>query len=385
MASLVKHEDNKTLTEKIAILDKIANKVNEKTGKIIVGRIGANKDIMERLKIQFIPTPSLELNDAIGGGFPRRRCSIIAGLQDSGKTSLALETIALNMKKDPNFIAIWLESENSLEESYIVDTFGIDPNRFFYMEVEAKKTAEDVLDLLYNILSTGVADICVINSLKCLIPSKEKEASLSDTTIALQSRLNSRMTSKFTAMVAEYNTAFILIQRLTTNIGVMNKDPLEVAGGLAIRYWSSLTLDLRKKAVLDSDPINKNEGVKIGVKIIKNHCAPWKNAYVKLDYFAIFGQGIEQYLSTLSRAIEKGIIVSKGAWLYWYDKEGNVKEKWNGKMSYRQYVKDNPDAFNELLNSVGSGVVDMSREEIQEIQEEEDKNISSNKKIITAI
>ena len=124
MASLVKHEDNKTLTEKIAILDKIANKVNEKTGKIIVGRIGANKDIMERLKIQFIPTPSLELNDAIGGGFPRRRCSIIAGLQDSGKTSLALETIALNMKKAPNFIAIWLESENSLEESYIVDTFG---------------------------------------------------------------------------------------------------------------------------------------------------------------------------------------------------------------------------------------------------------------------
>ena len=135
------------------------------------------------------------------------------------------------------------------------------------------------------------------------------------------------MTSKFTAMVAEYNTAFILIQRLTTNIGVMNKDPLEVAGGLAIRYWSLINFRFKKKAVLDSDPINKNEGVKIGVKIIKNHCAPWKNAYVKLDYFAIFGQGIEQYLSTLSRAIEKGIIVSKGAWLYCMIKKVTLKKK----------------------------------------------------------
>ena len=151
------------------------------------------------------------------------------------------------MKNDPNFIAIWLESENSLEEGYIVDTFGIDPERFFYIEVEAKKPAEEILDILYNILSTGIADICVINSLKCLIPTKEREASLFDTTIALQARLNSRLVSKFTAMVAEYNTAFVLIQRLSTDIGSMSRDPLIVAGGLAIRYWSSLTLDLRKK------------------------------------------------------------------------------------------------------------------------------------------
>lgn len=178
------------------------------------------------------------------------------------------------------------------------------------------------------------------------------------------------MTSKFTAMVAEYNTAFVLIQRLTTNIGVMNKDPLEVAGGLAIRYWSSLTLDLRKKSVLDSDPISKDEGVKIGVRILKNHCAPWKNVYVKLDYYAIFGQGIEQYLSTLTRAIQKGIIVSKGAWLYWYDDKGEVKDKWNGRIAFRQAMKDNPNIFHELLQCVGSSVNNMSEDEIKEVQNE---------------
>ena len=370
MASLVPYQDNRTLTEKLAVLDKIANKVNEKAGKIIIGRIGANKAILDRLRIQYIPTPSYELNDAIGGGFPRRRCTIVSGLADSGKTSLALETIAFNMKNDPNFIAIWLESENSLEEGYIVDTFGIDPDRFFYIEVESKKPADEILDILYNILSTGIADICVINSLKCLIPTKEREASLFDTTIALQARLNSRMVSKFTAMVAEYNTAFVLIQRLSTDIGSMSRDPLIVAGGLAIRYWSSLTLDLRKKAILDSDPIGKDEGVKIGVRITKNHCAPWKNVYVKLDYYAIFGQGIEQYLSTLARAISKGIIVSKGAWLYWYDEKGEVKDKWNGKIAFRQAMKDNPDIFNELLKSVGSGVDNMSEDEIEEVQAE---------------
>lgn len=184
MASLLLREQI-PITKKIDILDKISEKMNKKYGKVIMGRIGDVPEIMDRLTIKYIPTPSLELNEATGGGFPRRRCTIIAGAEDSGKTSLALETIALNMKKDPNFIAVWLESEASLEKKYIVNTFGIDPNRFFYMDVDNNLGAEGTLDILHDILRTGTADMCVINSLRCLVPEKEQESSLKDITIAL--------------------------------------------------------------------------------------------------------------------------------------------------------------------------------------------------------
>lgn len=368
MASLLLREQI-PITKKIDILDKISEKMNKKYGKVIMGRIGDVPEIMDRLTIKYIPTPSLELNEATGGGFPRRRCTIIAGAEDSGKTSLALETIALNMKKDPNFIAVWLESEASLEKKYIVNTFGIDPNRFFYMDVDNNLGAEGTLDILHDILRTGTADMCVINSLRCLVPEKEQESSLKDITIALQARMNARMTRKFLTLIAEYEIAFVIIQHLATDIGSMSRDPMVVAGGHAIKYWSSLTLDLRKRSVSDSDPIGKEDGVKIGVKILKNHCTPDKFAYVKFVYYAIFGEGIEQYLSTLDKARRQGIAECKGAWIYWYDSDGNVKEKWNGKMSYRNYMIENPEIFKSFTEAVSPEIKAMSGEEIEDIKQ----------------
>ena len=370
MASLVEHS-KMNLADKLSILDKIADKVNSKHGKPIVGRIGQNKEILNKLKIKFIPTPSYELNCAIGGGIPRRRCTIITGIADSGKTSLALETIAFNMKKDPDFVAIWLESESSLEEQYITNTFGIDPNRFFYIEADSKKPAEEILDLLYSVLSTGAADICVINSLKCLLPQKEREASLVDSLVANQARMNARLARKFTAMVAEYDTAFVIIQHLSTEVGSMSRDPLSLSGGLAIKYWSSLTLDLRKRTIAENEPISKDEGVKIAVSVKKNHCIPWKNPYVKLVYYAVFGQGIEQVLSALTRACEQGRAEIKGAWVYFKNKQGEVVDKWNGRQAFRQYMLENPDEFNKFLQEIDSGIEAMNDEEINKIKEED--------------
>lgn len=380
------------LAERLVLLDKASETINKKYGKKIVGRIGADPELMKRLEFEFVPTASAALNDAIGGGFPKRRCTIIAGQPGSGKTSLLLETIAKNMEKS-DFVAVWLESEKSQKKSYL-DMFRIDPERFFYIDATAIENAEIVLDNLYGILGTGAADICCINSLKCLIPKAEMDASFSEQTVALKARLNSRMSDKFLKLVAEMNTAFVIVTHLTTDIGVRYGDNQTVSGGMAIRYWSSLTLDLRQKAVLDSDPIDRSEGMKIGVTVKKNRCVPERNPYVKLDYFVIYGEGIETTMSTLALAIDKGICEAKGAWIYWPDKQnGEIKQKWNGRAAYREFMKEHPEALQELLNEIGgqeaiSTIEELSKEEVAAIEEEEakifeDKKTKRKKEITT--
>ncbi len=371
MAILVQSEQTKTLTDRLDILDKIAAQINKKCGKIMVGRIGANQEIMSRLKIDFIPTPCDELNKATGGGFPRRRCTIISGKEDSGKTSAALETIGYNMQRDPDFVAIWLESENSLKEDYVVNTFHIDPNRFFYMDVSTQTNAEETLDRLYSIIGAHVADICVINSLKCLIPTAEREASLTKSVIALQARLNARLSRRFTALIAEHDIAFVIIQHLSVDINSMARDPLVLSGGHAIRYWASLWIDLRKLSMSDNEPIDKTEGMKISCTIRKNHCVPERNPYMKFVYYVVFGEGTEQYLSALERACNLGVAACKGAWVYWYNANGEVKEKWNGRLNYRQFMRDHPEIFTEFKNVIGGSVETLSSEEIDEIKAEE--------------
>lgn len=362
-----------SLDSKLSLLDKISDKINKKYGKTIVGRMGANQEIFDALSIKFIPTPSRELNVAVGGGFPRRRCTIITGVSDSGKTSIVLETIATNMKSDSSFVAAWLESEHSLEKNYICDTFGIDPDRFFYIKFDPSLGAEETLDLVQSVLESGAVDLFCINSLRALVPTKELEGSIADAQVAVQARMNSRMTKKFTALVAEHDAAFIIITHLSTDIGSMSRDPLVLSGGHAIRYWSALTLDLRRRSIGPSDLINKEDGVKIGVTVRKNHCTPAVNPYVKFDYYAIFGEGIEQILSSLEEACNMGIAEARGAWIYWYDSNGEVKQKWNGKTEFRKYMKDNPEVFKEFTAALsGETLVEsLSDEEISAIEQEE--------------
>lgn len=374
MASIVPRT-NMTIEEKMATLRNVLPAINKKAGKTIIGTIGSNPEIEEKLTIRYIPTPSKALNLAIAGangGFPRGRCSLIAGLPDSGKTSILLETIALNMKQEPSFIACWLESEGSLTKDYVCGTFGIDPERFIFMEYDPILGAEDILDMVRSILSTGTIDMFCINSLKCLVPKKEHETSLKDATVALQARMNSRMTNKFTALVKEYDTAFCLVCHLTTDIGSMSRDPLVVAGGHSIKYWSSLTLDMRKLSIGPGEPVTQEEGVKISVRIKKNHCRPDTFPYKKIIYYAIFGEGTEQIFTSLDYAMEQGIIEQRGAWLYWM-KDGEEYEKWNGRAIFRTFMRENPDKLAELQATIDQSltVKNISGEELEKIMTDE--------------
>lgn len=376
-----------TLAEKKAILDKAADSINGKAKKIVCGRIGKTPEIKEKLTIKWIPTPSYKINKATGGGFPIGKFSIITGDPDSGKTSLLLETIAFNMKKNPDFVAAWLESENSLNMEYIIETFGIDPERFFFIEHEKDGAAETAIDILAAVAQSKTMDIMVINSLKCLVPKTELESNMEDQSIALQARLNSKLIKKFTAIIQESDTAFIAITHKTTNIG-SKFIPLIISGGRAIRYASLLTMDLSKLSVGAEDPIEKEDGMKIKVSVVKNHCCCSCYPYVCVEYFVKYGEGIMWDLELLESGIDKGILKSAGAWISEIDKEGNVslnsetKEayKWNGKKAFMKFLRGNEEYKDRLEKLIGGEfLVDTLDDEIVNSiikEEEQDREIA---------
>jgi len=207
-----------TLAEKMKILNQVASSINTKAKKTVCGFV-SDPLIAEKLRIKFIPTKSQNLNAITGGGYPIGKISIVAGESDSGKTSNLAETIGYNMQKDPDFCACWLESENSLSKDYLCETFGIDPNRFFFIEHEKTGAGEAAIDELETVVGTGAVNIAVVNSLKCLVPSEEFRKQMGEFTIGSAARMNAKMVRKLTSITAENEVALVLISHLTTDIG----------------------------------------------------------------------------------------------------------------------------------------------------------------------
>lgn len=375
----------RSLKEKLDIIDKITAGINSKAKRVVAGRISNNEEIMKKLGIEFIPTPSQNVNTVLGGGFPKGRTTIIAGMADSGKTSLVLETIGLAMKNNPNFVAAWLESENSLELNYVCKTHGIDPERFIYIEHNSQDAGEGALDQIQAILAANVCDMVCINSLKCLVPSEEFAKDFNSVQVGAQARMNAKMMRKFTSLVTESNAAFVIVTHLTTQIGSMSKDPMIVAGGNAIMFGACIIMDMRKRSILEGDPVKKEEGIKISVTIKKNHAVPDRNPYLKTEYYAIFGEGIEKYLEALENAVNQNILIKSGAFIKDLDPEtgdpkvlpDGTKLQWQGKDQFRQYCINNPDYFNELLNKINGNTTQLDAVEISDIENEMDEIVSS--------
>ena len=365
-----KSTEELTLPEKLAKIRQQISKVNASAGKVVAGFL-SDKEIVDSLTIKYLPTPNDDLNEAIGGGFPIGRTTIITGAPDSGKTSLALETIgkAMNAPGGEDFTCLWLESENSLELEYIVDTFGIDPNRFAVIEMNMKEGGEQALDQCSSMLRTGAFNMFVINSMKALIPKTQLNKAISEDTVALQARMNTKALSQYLSIIHEYNITLVIITHLTTMIGTMNRDPLVMGGGLFLKYGGAVILDCRKQTVLDTDPITKEEGQKYIISIKKNHVCPKIYPYVKVPHYIIYGEGTEVILTTLKKALEQGILRSSGAWIYW-DEKGL---KWNGRAAFREDMKNNPDTLQTIRNLVYGDVEMLTREEMKALDIEEPK------------
>lgn len=211
-----------SLEERRKKLSKVIDGINSKSGEVVCGFLD-DPIIQQQLSIEFIKTPNDNLNAAIGGGFPKGRLSIITGLSDAGKTGLALETIGLEQQRNPDFMALWLESEQSLNLEYMVDQFHIDPKRFIFIRM-TEAGGEDALDKCIAILKAKVVDIFCINSMRALVPKTEMNKPITDDTVAMQARMNTKALKQI--MNASYagNIATIVIQHLSTQIGTMSRD-----------------------------------------------------------------------------------------------------------------------------------------------------------------
>lgn len=306
--------------------------------------------------------------------------TIISGAPDSGKSHLVLETIGKYLSNNEKAIAVWIESENSVDKQAAIDLHHVDPDRFYFIAQDNKNSAEGIGDLLTNLLSSDLRpDIIVINSLKMLTTKNETDRSLSKQSMAEQARFNSRLMNKLIPLLAEADCALVVVQPLSTSLAVMMGDPLILSGGLAIRYAASMIWELRKQSVLEADPISKTDGMKIKMTCRKNHCLTDRYPYGSVIYYIEYGKGIEQILSLLKILIDENILVSRGSWIYLFDENGEkqLEWSWQGRAVFKQDMDEHPEKMEYLLGLLREKdgktnlIEALTDEEIAEIEQEE--------------
>lgn len=371
---MAKEAKNQTLAEKFKAIDAQIAVVKKAAGvqeedKPIVFR-GNDPAALAKLKTEYIPTPSTELNEQISGkpgtgGFPIGLFTVVSGIYDSGKTGLVLETIGKQMQKDPNFLALWVESENSINDD-LLKLYHIDINRIVILFMDSREGGEAVLDRAESFLNLGVFQLFAVNSLRALTPKAIINKPVSEDTMAIHARMNAKFFAKFGPLIADLDVAGIIVQHLTTQIGTMSRDPLTLSGGQQIRYQNMLQLDLRKQSIGEGDPISKEEGMKIMVYIRKNHVNASKFPYAKIVYYVIYGQGIETKLALLQRGLDRGVLTKAGAYIRFVDKETGEVMSWQGKQAFRNALSD-PDLYNKIEEACGGSGEELTQEEIREL------------------
>ena len=379
----------KSKAERMKNLKSLITQINKKEGDNVINFCN-DEEMAQRIKIEFIKTKSPSLNAAFGG-YPRGKMTIVTGLSDVGKTNRVLEDIGFNMQNDNDFIAALIESEDSVNDE-MLDMFGVDKSRFIMYKVDPDTGAETAMDYAIALAEQGV-DLILLNSLKCLTPSKEFKDSVGDANIGLQSRLNAKFCRKVIPVISKSGTALICTQHKSTNIGKMFGDPMELTGGHAIRYNSMLILDLNKVSIQKGDFYfdRKDECMRIRLKVTKNHCCPTKNPYVSVDYTVIIGKGTDTKGEILELAMNSGIVEKGGAWIRIYPdgvehEKGNELVlpngdicKFNGMSAFTEYLENHNELFEYIESRVVgsenpfSNVESLPEEEIALLEEENNK------------
>ena len=367
-----------TLAERLKLIDAQLDVINKdagiKEGDQPIAFRADDSAAQVKLKTEYIPTPCMELNEQISGkpgigGFPIGSATIVTGKSDSGKTHLILETIGLQMAKDPHFIVLWIESEQSLVEDSL-EMFHIDPQRFVLIYASARDGGEQILDRAESLLNTGAFKMFVINSLKALTPKSIIDKPVSEDTMAAHARMNSKFMAKFGPLFSGLHIAAVIVQHLASSMQTMSRDPLVMTGGEQIKYRNMLQLDLRKQSIGEGDPIGKEEGMKITVYVRKNHLNSTQYPYVKITYYVVYGQGIETKLALLQRGLDRGILTKAGAYIKFVDKTTGEVLSWQGRQAFRNALSD-PDLYAKIEAACGGLEEELTPEEIEEFEKDE--------------
>jgi recombination protein RecA len=323
-----------TSKDKVRALEVAITQIEKNFGKGAIMRLGA-EGVAEG--IQIIPTGSLSLDIATGvGGFPRGRVIEIFGPESSGKTTLALNAIAQAQAQGGT--TAFIDAEHALDITY-AQKLGV---KIEDLLVSQPDTGEQALEVAELLVRSGAIDIIAIDSVAALVPRAEIEGDMGASLPGLQARLMSQALRKLTAAISKSMTTVIFINQIRMKIGVMFGSPETTTGGNALKFYSSMRLDIRRIENLKEN--QETVGGRVRVKVVKNKVAP---PFKQAEFDIYFNEGISRVGELVDLGVEKGIIEKAGAW---YSYSGNRIGQ--GRENAKEYLKNNPDISKEIENKI---------------------------------
>ena len=318
--------------EKLKALEATLGNIEKSFGKGSIMRLGAEAEKMES-----ISTGSIGLDYALGvGGLPKGRIIEIYGPESSGKTTLALHVVAEAQKKGG--IAAFIDAEHAFDRFYAAK-LGVDVENLLISQPDY---GEQALEIAENLIRSGAIDVIVVDSVAALTPKSEIEGEMGDSKMGLQARLMSQAMRKLTATINKTGCVCIFINQLREKIGVMFGNPETTTGGNALKFYSSVRIDIRKiSQIKDGENVL---GSRVKVKVVKNKVAP---PFRKAEFDILYGEGISRSGEIVDLGVEMGIIKKSGSWFSYGD-----SKLAQGRDSVKKLIEDNPELADELAAKI---------------------------------
>ena len=338
--------------DKLKALDAAIAQIEKQYGKGSVMKLGDNS---ANMNVETVPTGSLSLDIALGlGGLPKGRIIEVYGPESSGKTTVALHCVAEVQKRGG--IAGFIDAEHALDPVY-ARNIGVDIDNLYISQPDC---GEQALEITETMVRSGAVDIVVVDSVAALVPKAEIDGDMGDSHVGLQARLMSQALRKLTAVISKSNCIVIFINQLREKVGVMFGNPETTTGGRALKFYSSVRLDVRRTESLKQ--AGEIVGNHVRVKVVKN--PPFREA----EFDIMFGQGISREGDVLDLAVNAGIVNKSGAWYaYEGDKIGQGRE------NAKTYIHENPAFFDMLEAKVRDFYFTQPEDEDAAVQEDSEK------------
>ncbi len=335
--------ENRQIPDRQKSLETAISSIEKQFGKGAVMRLGSSR----HLQVEAIPTGSLSLDYALGvGGMPRGRIVEIFGPESSGKTTVALHVVAQAQKMGGQ--AAFIDVEHALDPSY-AKKLGVDTENLL---IAQPSSGEEALEITEMLVRSNAIDIIIIDSVAALTSKAEIDGDMGDATVGMQARLMSQAMRKLTPVVSKSRCVCVFINQIREKIGVMFGNPETTPGGRALKFFSSVRIDIRRK-----DAIKEGEeatGFVTEVKVVKNKVAP---PFRKARFDMMFGEGISSEGEVLDIAENANIVNKSGAWYSFGDTRMG-----QGRENSKQFLRDNPDIFGEIVLKVKKALGMLSNE-----------------------